>query len=359
MVRACLVVIAFLTLCLPAQSRVVESFKSGGWSGDAYVSDGTGLFSSCAAIARYRSGISMSVEVDSNYSWWIGFSSPSWIMTTGEKIGLQYRIDRGSWQSGTAIAMSPQLARMPMPADGYIVRRFRRGNVLYVRDSQNSYQFRLTGTSRLLARLARCVEQNVARHGKGPGLSDGPSAATAEKTPVVQSPEPEAETPPVDPKLQIEATQALFNLMAVTGQTGLKLVNEADRPKDLKGLHAVAGNDARTIVTHIFVENEFASQTEIMAQMIFDAAKGCEGDFSSGFSADAVEGADLFAGRSSCVAGDVERLERYAIVARDDSSALVFGVAETSVGEGGGEASGPATELSDDAFHSAVVKITD
>lgn len=359
MVRACLVVIAFLTFCLPAQSRVVESFKSGGWSGDAFISDTTGLFSSCAAIARYRSGISMSVEVDSNYSWWIGFSSPGWTMTTGENINLQYRIDRGSWQSGTATAMSPQLARMPMPADGYIVRRFRRGNVLYVRDSQNSYQFRLTGTSRLLARLARCVEQNVARHGKGPGLSDGPAPAPAEKTPVVQSPEPEAETPPIDPKLQIEATQALFNLMAVTGQTGLKLIAEADRAEEFKGLHAVAGDDARIVVAHVYPEGSFVSDNQLMANLISDAATDCGGDFKAAYSRDSVTGSELFNGRSSCSAGDVERLERYAIVTRDDDSALVFGVAETSVGEGGGEASGPATELSDDAFHGAIVKITD
>ncbi len=360
MIRTILVIAGLLAFSLPAQSRVVESFRLGGWNGDAFVNDATGLFNSCVAIAKYRSGISMSVEVDSNYSWWIGFSSPSWAMTTGEKIGLKYRIDRGAWQSGTATAISSQLARMAMPAGGYIVRRFRRGRVLYVRDSENSYQFRLTGTSKLLARLARCVEQNVARHGKGPGLADDDANTPApeEKTPIVQSPEPEEKTPAADPQLQVAATQALFNLMAATGQTGLKLVAEADRKEDLKGLHAVAGSDARTLVAHIHVQGSFVSDNQLMANLISDAALDCGGDFAAAYTRKSVNGSALFAGQSSCAAGDIELIERYAIVSRDDDSALMFGVSETSVGEGGGEASGPATELSDDAFHSAVVQIT-
>lgn len=352
MIRIFIVLIGILTFGNAAEARIVESFRLGGWNGDAFVDDSTGLFNSCVAIAKYRSGISMSVEVDSNYNWWIGFSAPNWSMTTGEKIALNYRIDRGEWQSGVAEAISPQLARMEMPADGYIVRRFRRGRTLYVSDRTNDYQFRLTGTSKLLARLARCVKQNVARHGAGPGL------ARSGAQPPAASPEPKPGAVAVeDPQLQIEATQNLFNLMGQTGMTGLKLIADADRADEFKGLHAVAGNDQRTIVAHIFSEEQYENQTEVMAQLIFDAAKNCEGDFQSGFSADSIDGDELFAGRSSCAAGDVEISERYAIRARSSGGIVLFGVSETSVGEGGGEASAPKAELSDDMFHRAAVAV--
>lgn len=355
MIRVVIIIVGLLALCMPGHARVVESFRSGGWHGDAFVNDSTGLFNSCVAIARYRSGISMSVEVDSVYNWWIGFSSESWTMTTGEKIPLTYRIDGGEWQHGVATAISPQLARMAMPADGYIVRRFRRGRTLYVRDKSYNYQFRLTGTSRLLARLARCVEKNSARFGAGPALSRDEGGAET-KTPVVQSPEPVAPATADMAQLQVEATQRLFNLMAGTGLTDLKLIAEADREEGLKGLHAVAGNDTRTIVAHVYPEGSFDSETDIMARLIFEAAKSCEGDFSSGFSADPVGGDELFAGRASCAAGDAELLERYAIAPRGAGGVLVFGVADTSVGEGGGEASAPAKQLTDDAFHRAAVE---
>ena len=96
-----------------AEARIVESFKVRSWHVDAFVSDQTGKFDSCIGIARYRSGISMSVQVDANYDWWIGFSAPNWTMNAGADIPLRFRIDRGQWQQGTAKAVSKTLARMP------------------------------------------------------------------------------------------------------------------------------------------------------------------------------------------------------------------------------------------------------
>ena len=357
MIRAIIVLLGLLAFVPPGQARVVESFRLGGWNGDAFVNDDTGLFNSCVAIARYRSGISMSVEVDSRYNWWIGFSSPGWTMTTGEKIALQYRIDRGAWQSGVATAISPQLARMAMPADGYIIRRFRRGRVLYVSDGGNSYQFKLTGTSKLLARLARCVEKNVARHGAGPGLSRDDGGAA--KQPVVQAPEAPKTSKPDDTQLQIEATQTLFNLMARAGLTDLKLIAKADRREELKEVHAVAGSQDMALAAHIYPQDSFVSDNQLMANLISDAATDCGGDFAAGYRRKTIGGREVFAGQSECAAGDVEIIERYAISARKNGGVFVFAVIDTMVGEGGGEASAAAEELTEDAFHRAALQATE
>ena len=106
-------VAAMMVVASQAEARIVESFKVRSWHVDAFVSDQTGKFDSCIGIARYRSGISMSVQVDANYDWWIGFSAPNWTMNAGADIPLRFRIDRGQWQQGTAKAVSKTLARMP------------------------------------------------------------------------------------------------------------------------------------------------------------------------------------------------------------------------------------------------------
>ncbi|MEM7289736.1 MAG: hypothetical protein AAF412_05105, partial [Pseudomonadota bacterium] len=77
-VAAFLVFVASWAISTSTHAAVVESFRLGGWSASAFTNDQNGKFDSCVATASYKSGISMSVQVDANYSWWIGFSAPSW-----------------------------------------------------------------------------------------------------------------------------------------------------------------------------------------------------------------------------------------------------------------------------------------
>ena len=348
-------VLALLALCaVAAEARVVESFKVRGWRGDAYVNDQSGRFDSCVAIAKYRSQISMSVQVDSNYSWWIGFSAPGWKMTPGKKIPLSYRIDRGAWQQGTAVAISAELARMPMPAGGYIITRFRRGRLLTVTDQVNTFKFRLTGTSRLLARLARCVERNSARYGvdvkpastapQQPGTS---SASTASREPAAEAGSGN------DPKLVIEATQALFNMMGSLDIRGINFRHEDNRTQTLKDVHAVAANDNRTLAAHVYPKGKYESEKVILANIIAEAAKACEGDFSSGTGSQERDGEVLHTGQSSCLAGDVEVTERYAVAPRSRGGVFLYSISDTEVGEGGGSPSAPDVKVSRGQFHRA------
>jgi hypothetical protein len=351
--------LAWLSFCVfaaamatPANARIVDSFKLGAWRGDAFVSDQTGKFDSCVAIARYRNNISMSVQVDANYSWWIGFSAPGWTMTPGEKIGLRYRIDRGSWQQGTAVAVSKELARLPMPAGGYIIKRFRRGRVLTVHDGVNTYRFKLSGTSRLLARLATCVQKNAGIYGTAPAASGSSGDSTGNAA--------NATSPfgnrPGEPELIVEASQALFNLMGHLDVRGINLRNEKNRKRSLKGIHAVATNDERTLVAHIFGPGRFKSEQAVLTSVIAEAAKNCEGDFSSGTGSRKFGGATLFYGNSTCLAGDVEVIEYYAITKRQVGGIYAFGISDTEVGEGGGSPSGPPVSVSAEQFQDASLK---
>lgn len=337
-----------------AAAAIVENFRLGGWNGSAFTEDDSGRFSTCVASATYKSGITLYVQVDTSYSWAIGFSAPHWDMEVGSDIPLQYRIDRGGWQSGVAKATSKDLARMQMPQGGYIITRFRRGRTLYVYDGAYNYEFRLTGTSRLMARLAKCVEQNIARYGAAPGM--GHAAAASPSGGLGQKPESQGTAPTntaSDPQLAVEATQALFNLMGSAGLSGLKLIPDGQREEDLNGLHAVAANDARTVVAHIFSPGSYQSEEELMSLVVADSQKSCtDGSFSSGTERLTEGGKDLYTSYANCEAGDFQLIERVAIVKRNSGGIFVYGVADTYVGEGGGAPVSPP-ELTDPDFHAA------
>jgi hypothetical protein len=345
----------------PGHAAVVDSFRIGSWNGSAFTDDQTGAFTTCVASANYRSGITLYVQVDTTYNWAIGFSAPHWNMKVGADIPLQYRIDRGAWQSGVAKATSKDLARMQMPQGGYIITRFRRGRMLYVRDGTYDYQFRLTGTSRLMARLAKCVERNIARHGANPGA--GTAAATRPQGGLGQSVPAKEEAPAspsaADPQLAIEATQALFNLMGSAGLSGLKLIPDGQREEDLNGLYAVAADPARTLVAHIFPPGSYQSEEELMALIVADSQKKCaEGRFSSGSERINENRKAIYTSYANCEAGDFQLIERVAIVPRKAGGVFIYGVADTYVGEGGGAPVSPP-ELTDPDLYSAIATAAD
>lgn len=353
-----LVVTGVLSLfALPqASAAVVESFRSGGWTGSAFTDDTSGLFSTCVASAAYRSGITLYVQVDTTYNWAIGFSSPGWDLKEGADIALRYRIDRGKWQQGIARATSKTLARMQMPPESYIITRFRRGRTMYVSDGTNNYEFRLTGTSRLMARLAKCVDQNIARYGAAPGMGDvaasNPQGGLGQSKPAQDTSAPAAEP---DPQLAVEATQALFNLMGSTGLSGLKLIPDGQREEDLDGLHAVAANDARTLVAHIFAPGSYQSEDELMSVVVADSQKKCaDGSFSSGSKRITQDGKQVYTAFANCETGDYRLSERVAFVPRNAGGIFVYGVADTHVGEGGGAPVSPP-DLTDAEFFAAAV----
>jgi len=331
-----------------ARAGIVDSFQSGGWSVNAYTDDGSGAFDTCVASAAYRSGITMYVQVDTAFNWALGFSAPTWRMTPGAEIPLQYRFDRGPWQQGLAVAASETLARMQMPADGYIVTRFRRGRVMYVYDGAYSYEFRLTGTSRLMQRMVTCVETNAARYpggGTGGGLGQpqaGLSGGSGGATPGGGQ----------DGALAIEATQALFNIMSRTG-LALPLVPDGQRADpDLNGLHAVAASGNRTIVAHVLPPNTYESAQALMSTIVADSAKACADLFSSGTAPVTEAGKALLTSVARCDAGDVTTDERVVLVPRAAGGLYIFGVQDIHVGEGGG-AVAPLAPLPDASWYAA------
>ena len=85
---------------------------------------------------------------------------------------------------------------------------------------------------------------------------------------------------------------------------GLDLVDAESREENLKGLHAFAQSDARSIAVHIRTADSYETEKDIMASMITSALKTCDGEFTAGVLDQDVDGQIILAGSSSCLAGD-------------------------------------------------------
>ncbi|TYC51481.1 hypothetical protein FMN50_21200 [Rhodobacterales bacterium] len=324
------------------QAAVVDSFDVGPWRADAFTKNSTGRLSACIATADYRSGITLHVLLDAHYSWAIAFSSPEWNMTVDDRIPLEYRIDSGAWRQGTAIATTERLARLEMPADSYILTRFRRGRVLYVRDEANSYGFNLTDTSRLMIRMADCVDKNTALYGAEPRRRTRSAEATTGGLGRPHNEEP-AEAPTgglgrpqneetaevaVDPKLSLEATEALVKFMSSAGIGDLELIPEEERPEGLQGLHAVAAGGTRMIFVQIFEPGTYTNENLLMSGLVADSQEGCDGDFTSGTERTTVDGKGLFTSYCVCDQGDSKIFERIVIVTRKAGGIFVYAISD-------------------------------
>lgn len=363
--KTCLMLVAF---SVPSFAGSVETFRVGAWNGEAFVSDQDGSFLSCIATANYRNGISMSIQIDETYGWVLGFGSPHWNLTTGNQFTMQYRIDRSAWFSATATTATPKLVTMPMPYDPTMISRFRRGNKLYVYDGSYTYDFRLTGTSRVVARLSKCVDYHVART----NASKGFGTSTAQSQPSVSQPAPAAPTATApataapnlaettitndnDPALQLEATQKMFALIGYAGLSDIKLIPSDQLEEELTGYHAVAEGNARLLVTHIVSNSAAMSESQLIESSIAAEEKKCEGDFESSSGRKTSDGTKIHVGEIRCTEGDFELHERYVIAPRGKGGYYFIGTRDEYMGEGGGAPRSPTDKLDDKAFQTAAI----
>jgi hypothetical protein len=360
--KTCLTLVAF---SVPSFAGSVETFKVGAWSGEAFVSDQDGSFLSCIATANYRNGISMSIQIDKTYGWVLGFGSPQWNLTPGHTFTMQYRIDRSAWFSATATTSTPKLVTMPMPYDPSMISRFRRGNKLYVYDGSYTYDFRLTGTSRVVSRLSKCVDLHAARSNAAQGLG----ANNAQNQPADSQPSPSVSAPTAaapelaettitndnDPALQLEATQKMFALIGYAGLSDIKLIPSDQLEEDLTGYHAVAEGNARLLVTHIVSNSAAMSENQLIESSITAEEKKCEGDFESSSGRKTSGGTKIHIGEIRCIEGDFELHERYVIAPRGKGGYYFIGTRDEYMGEGGGAPRSPADKLDDKAFQSAAI----
>ena len=379
MFRLVLLLMFAVGLAGTADAKKISNFRVGAWHGGAFVDDDTGVFNSCLASAEYNSGITMFVRVDRELIWEIGFLSDKWSFTKGSQIKLQFKIDRSEWESVVASAYSKNGVRLQMDGRAQLVKRFRGGRTFKLRDSQETFHFDLTGTSRLMVKLVRCTEQQLAREPSAPAVNDqvarkrtpapqpqtaDPDARNQQRATARQGTKQQAYTAPpanrtpasdTDAVLVAEGTRILSNFVIKAGLTNPEILPPAEVPAELQFAHSVAGAGGQVAFVLIVPRAAELPQKTVTAAIVAKVSDGCEGSFLTGTAKSEVDGTKLATGFAACDEDDQLTQLRYVVTPRSDDGIYLIGLlAGNAVAPGNGLQDAPPQDVvEDDALHLA------
>lgn len=182
-------VLTILAMFLSASATLAKEqdpFNSGDWPGHIYSSDTTGKFSHCAVSGDYKNGTTLIVSINRNYRWSLAFLNGNWPSYQNVQ-QINYRFDRGRWYTAdSTTGIEGKAFFVKMPQDDSLIGLFRYSHVLEIFFQQKNYKFELKGTSRLLADLAQCVQNQLA-------FESAPPIVPRENNSVAQT---TVETPP-------------------------------------------------------------------------------------------------------------------------------------------------------------------
>ncbi len=274
------------------EAKETSKFQSGAWFGSAYISDKTGRFSNCTASATYKSGIVLYVTVFRDYSWDVMLQAKDWHMKKGQKIPVRFRIGNSGWRKANAEAFNQTTVIIPIPQKGHMVTKFRRGNLMEVWDGKTTYSFSLKGTSRLMASLAKCVGNQLAREESSTGFG----SASAAKSNSVE----EAEKALREEKYKQESTRVLFSFLLATHIADAKLIASEDAPENMEWYDAVAIAPRQIAAVHLLAGQKASGQKKLIRKLIAGTAKSCDGQFASQASTTDVDGVRMNNGFVAC-----------------------------------------------------------
>jgi hypothetical protein len=331
------------------QADTIRNFHSGAWFAGAYANDQTKKFSYCAASASYRSGIFMVVSIDRNFGWHLAFTSQAWNMTANQQIPVKLVFDTGAPWDGTASAINAQMATMPMANNSALINAFRGSTMMTAYASGQVFQFRLDGTSRLMAELADCVTTELAVERGEPPPHFADATPTPYKPAVIAPPV----TPPQDANLELAATRIASNLLLAANFPHARLLTTNDTPARLKGRGAAWSSDLGEGAVALLPASVATDPQQAASQLISSDAATCKGDFASGRSSELVDDKLITKAFTGCKESTGTRAFRYFILQRPGSGFVVYELTgPTASSAEGGDSSAPR----DATFQAAAVK---
>jgi S1-C subfamily serine protease len=181
--RTVLVALSLLLAISAAQARgPYGSLNVGNWKGGAFTNDANGEFTSCIALAPYKSGITVYVIVGANMSWKLGFSSEGWNLNSGQNFPIVLTFDGQQPFNVQAAVVSKSLLAVDMPDNSALIAQFRKSKTMSAFAQGQLFQFAMSGTSVLLPTLVNCVakvkEVGVGNVGEFVAVTPKPAAKT-------------------------------------------------------------------------------------------------------------------------------------------------------------------------------------
>ena len=186
----------------------LRPFQHGFWSGGAYIDDRTGVFTHCSAGVAYANGVNMFVLTTNRYRWWLGFIDPQWSLPATAEVPVQLRFEnRIVIDEKATVPQGRPVLLVPLQDSPRALHALRRGSRLNLVVQDQSFLFKLRGTSAVINQLTRCVrtsveiaEQETPSGQAGPEMGARPRAASEARpssqtqprsAPVTQRPPPQ------------------------------------------------------------------------------------------------------------------------------------------------------------------------
>jgi hypothetical protein len=216
--------------------------------------------------------------------------------------------------------------------------------------SDQVFQFRLDGTSRLMAELARCVTTELAAERGESSPHPANSAPGAISPPPIER--PVAQLPNSDRELA--ATRIASNLLLAANLPHAKLLTTSDTPAGLKGRGAAWSSDAGFGAVALLPASAASDPQQAASQLISSDAGTCRGDFASGRSSELVDDKVVTKAFTACKESTGTRAFRYFILQRPGSDFVVYELTGASASPA---PSGDDKSVSGDtSFQAAAVK---
>ena len=196
----------------PAQA---ERFKVGSWVGKSY-NDKSGQFVSCSMAATYKSGITMMFTITKAYEWGITLHKADWDLVTDRRVNAALLIDDYEPIVVQGVVTSRTTITAPLKNSNRVVNAMRRGYVMRIKTKDGVEEFSLKGTYNAIARLSKCVANQIAvsRH-----VSDNAFAGAAR-----DADRPAASRQGYERIDKTTATIFVSNLMSSAGITGFEIL---------------------------------------------------------------------------------------------------------------------------------------
>ena len=245
---------AWIGAATPAQSETLESFTVSGWEGSAFSSERTNRFAFCMVTAHYRNGTSLFFKLTGDYQLDIGVSNNNWNFSRGDEFKARLQVDRKAPFTGYGVAALENSVLFPIKTNSSTYNLFRRGRALSVRFGDQTFKYRLDGTSRALRRLDQCVGKHR--------LFRREVATTAPKAQTDRS------------QFTIEAITRTTNVISETGIPGFKIITDKDMRKDLGNPDVVWSVGDRLGMTNV-LDYDTRYTIDQVAALRSASASGC------------------------------------------------------------------------------------
>lgn len=158
LVRAIAVCAVLLTAYGSCSAKELSRYRVARWDVSVHGDDKIGRFSSCIAMASYRSGLDLLFMIDNKFSWYIGISGAELTFREGSAVQFYFVIDKGEIHQFQGVAFGSGNVMVPLSKNAGIFNEVRRGRVLTVGIGGKTASFNLDGTSRMLVSLLGCAE---------------------------------------------------------------------------------------------------------------------------------------------------------------------------------------------------------